>query len=114
MLPSKAFKSPFALPQDINSVFSDNLLKLGAYNQDTQWMVVAGWEFQDLSPSWTEERNSRATVYELYPLVNLCATLQLLQPAIPPAFLFENTAMETHKDPNISVWDFEVIFSIIG
>jgi hypothetical protein len=36
LLPSKAFKSPFSLPQDINLVTSDNLLKHGAYDQDTQ------------------------------------------------------------------------------
>jgi hypothetical protein len=51
LFPSKAFKSPFSLPQDINLVSSDNLLKHGAYDQDTQWMVVAGWECQDLSPA---------------------------------------------------------------
>ena len=49
-----------------------------------------------------------------YPLIDLCATLQLLQPTLPPAFLFENTAMQTHKDPNISVRDFNVICSVIG
>jgi hypothetical protein len=42
LFPSRTFKSPFALPQDINLVTSDNLLKHGAYDQDTQWIVVAG------------------------------------------------------------------------
>mgnify|MGYP002179162946 CR=1 FL=1 len=51
LFPSKAFKSPFALPQGINLVTSDNLLKQGAYDQNTQWIVVAGWECQDLSPA---------------------------------------------------------------
>jgi hypothetical protein len=114
LLPSKAFKSPSALPQNINLVSSDNLLKLGAYNQDTQWMVVAGWECQDLNPAGQEKGRAGSLSSTFYPLVNLCATLQLLQPAILPAFIFENTAMQTHKDPNISVRDFEVICSIIG
>jgi hypothetical protein len=30
------------------------------------------------------------------------------------SILFENTVMQTHKDPNISVRDFKVICSIIG
>jgi hypothetical protein len=36
LLPSKAIKRPFALPQDINLVTSDNLLKQDAYDQTTQ------------------------------------------------------------------------------
>jgi site-specific DNA-cytosine methylase len=114
LIPSKAFKSPIALPQDINLVSSDNLLKLGAYDQDTQWMVVAGWECQDISPAGQgkELAGPRSTTF--YPLINLCAIVKLLQPAIPPAILFENTAMQNHKDPSISVRDFEVICSIIG
>ena len=114
LFPSKAFKSPFALPQDINLVTSDNLLKQGAYDQNTQWIVVAGWECQDLSPAGQGKGLAGPRSSTFYPLVNLCATLQLLQPAIPPAFLFENTAMQTHKDPDISVRDFAVICSIIG
>jgi site-specific DNA-cytosine methylase len=114
LFPSKAFKSPFSLPQDINLVTSDNLLKHGAYNQDTQWMVVAGWECQGLSPAGQGKGLAGPRSSTFYPLVDLCATLQLLQPALPPTFSFENTAMQTHKDHNISVRDFEVICSIIG
>ena len=44
LLPSKAIRRPFALPQDINLVTSDHLLKQDAYDQTTQWMVLAGWE----------------------------------------------------------------------
>jgi site-specific DNA-cytosine methylase len=114
LLPSEAFKIPFALPQDINLVPSGNVLKLGAYDHDNQWMVVAGWKCQDLSPDEKGKGLAGPRLSTFYPLVNLCATLQLLQPALPPAFMFENTAMQTHKDPNISVRDFEVICSIIG
>jgi hypothetical protein len=77
-------------------------------------MVVARWERHDLIPAGHEKELAGPPSSTFYPLVNLCATLQLLQPALPPAFLFENTAMQTHKDPNISVRDFEVICSIIG
>jgi hypothetical protein len=44
LLPSKAFKRPFALPQDISLVTSDNLLKQDPFDQTTQWMIVVGWE----------------------------------------------------------------------
>jgi mitochondrial fission protein ELM1 len=77
-------------------------------------MVVAGWECQDLSPAGQGKGLGGPRSSTFYPLVNLCATLQLLQPSLPPAFLFDNTAMQTHKDPNISVRDIEVICSIIG
>ncbi len=114
LFPSRAFKSPFALPQDINLVTSDDLLKHGAYDQDTQWIIFAGWECQDLSPAGQGKGLAGPRSSTFYPLIDLCATLQLLQPTLPPAFLFENTAMQTHKDPNISVRDYNVIFSIIG
>ena len=114
LFPFTAFRRSFALPQDINLVTSDHLLKQDAYDQRVQWMVVAGWECQDLSPAGKGKGLAGPRSSTFYPLVNLCATLQLLQPTLPPAFLFENTAMQTHKDPNISVRDFEVICSIIG
>jgi hypothetical protein len=53
LLPSKAFKSPFSLPQDINLVTSDNLLKQRAYAETTKWMVVAGLGLPGPQPSWT-------------------------------------------------------------
>jgi hypothetical protein len=114
LLPSKAIKRPFTLPQDINLVTSDHLLKQDAYDQTTQWMVLAGWECQDLSRAGQGTGLAGPRSSTFYPLVNLCATLQLLQPTLPPAFLFENTAMPTHKDPNIAVRDFQIICSIIG
>jgi site-specific DNA-cytosine methylase len=77
-------------------------------------MVVAGWECQDLSPAGQVKGLAGPRSSTFYPLIDLCATLQLLQPALPLAFLFENTAMQTHKDHNISVRDFDVICSIIG
>jgi hypothetical protein len=106
---SRAFKIPFSLPHDINLVTNDNLPKHGAYNQNTQWIVVAGWECQDLSLAGQGKGLAGPQSSTFYPLIELCATLQLLQPTHPPAFLFENTAMQTHKDPNISVRDFDVI-----
>jgi site-specific DNA-cytosine methylase len=114
LFPSRAFKSPFALPQDINLVTSDNVLKHGAYDQDTQWIMVAGWECQDLSPAGQGKGLAGPRSSTFYPLIDLCTTMQLLQPTHPPAFLFENTAIRTHKDTNISVRDFEVICFIIG
>jgi hypothetical protein len=107
LFPSRAFKSPFALPQDINLVTSDNLLRHGAYDQDAQWIVVAELECQDLSPAWQGKGLTGPRSSTFYPLIHLCSTLQLLHPTLPPAFLFENTAMQTHKDPNISVRDFD-------
>ncbi len=109
LLPSRAIRRPFALPQDINLVTSDHLLKQDAYDQTTQWMVLAGWECQDLSPAGQGKGLTGLRSSTFYPLVNLCATLQLLQSTLPPAFLFENTALQTHKDPNIAVRDFQVI-----
>ena len=46
--------------------------------------------------------------------MDLCASLQLLQPRLSPAFIFENTSIQTHRDRTIAVDDFNLICSVIG
>ena len=46
--------------------------------------------------------------------MDLCASLQLLQPRLSPAFIFENTSIQTHHDQTIAVDDFKLICSFIG
>jgi hypothetical protein len=46
--------------------------------------------------------------------MDVCASLQLLQPKLSPAFIFENTSIQAHRDSQISVNDFNTICSIIG
>jgi hypothetical protein len=86
--------------------------KVGA-NNGRQWLVVAGWECQDLSNgSGKGLQGSHSST--LFPLMALCASLQLLQPWLSPDFIFENTSIQTHRDRTIAVDDFNTICSVIG
>ena len=101
------------LPQNIKDVDSESLLEVGAHN-GRQWLVVAGWECQDLSNAGSGKglRGKHSSTF--FPLMDVCASLQLLQPKLSPAFIFENTSIQTHRDSKISVDDFNTICSVIG
>jgi len=104
----------FALPSDVRAVTSDHLIKEGALGTE-QWMVIAGWECQDLSTAGSNRglRGQHSSTF--YPLVNLLATLQLLQIHNPPAYLLENVAMQHNfHSQQIAVEDFNAITSVLG
>jgi site-specific DNA-cytosine methylase len=100
------------LPQDIIYVDSESLLKIGAHN-GRQWLVIAGWECQDLSNAGSG-KGLHGQFLDLFPLMDVCASLQLLQPKLSPAFIFENTSIQTHRDNRIAIDDFNTICSVIG
>jgi site-specific DNA-cytosine methylase len=101
------------LPQNINDVDSESLLKAGARN-GRQWLVVAGWECQDLSNACSGKGLRGRHSSTFFPLMDVCASLQLLQPELSPAFIFENTSIQTHRDNRIVIDDFNTICSVIG
>ena len=113
LLPSSAFQHVFMMPQDINEVDSESLLKTGA-NNGRQWLVIAGWECQDLSNAGSGRGLKGQHSSTFFPLINVCASLQLLQPKLTPAFVFENTSIQTHRDNKIAIDDFNEICAIIG
>ena len=94
LLPAAAYADAFsALPQDVYAISTDHLRKAGALD-GTQWMVVAGWECQDLSPAGAGRGLQGSRSSSFFPLVNIIGTLQQLQLRRPPAYLLENTAMQ--------------------
>ena len=101
------------LPQNIKDVDSESLLKVGITN-GRQWLVIAGWEFQDLSNAGSGKGLQGRHSSTFFPLMDLCASLQLLQPRLSPAFIFENTSIQTHRDCTIAVDNFNLICSVIG
>ena len=48
--PSSAWEEMFAIPQDVTFITTLDLVPAGASDQ-SQWVIVAGWECQDLSPA---------------------------------------------------------------
>ena len=102
LLPNTAFQQAFVLPQNIKDVDSERLLKVGAHN-GRQWLVVAGWECQDLSNAGSGKglRGQHSSTF--FPLMDVCASLQLFQPKLSPTFIFENTSMQTHRDNRTAI-----------
>ena len=80
------------LPQDISLITQEHLLAAGAHNSD-QWMLIAGFECQDLSPAGSGKGLSGRRSSTFYPLLSILGELQFLQPYRPPLYLIENTAM---------------------
>jgi site-specific DNA-cytosine methylase len=93
-LHSGAFVNMFVtLPQDVTHVHTAELLRAGA-KDGTWWMVVAGWECQDLSPAGSGAGLHGKHSRTFYDVVRMLGTLQQLQRSRPPAFIIENTAMQ--------------------
>ena len=117
LLPLEAWSGAFsALPQDVYKVGSTELIAAGALD-GSQWLVVAGFECQDLSPAGAGRGLRGARSSSFYPLVRIIGTLQQLQWSRPPLFLIENTAMQigtrAASRPGI-LQDFDTICSALG
>jgi hypothetical protein len=88
-------------------------VKVGA-NNGKQWLLVAGWECLDLSNAGSGQGLRGCHSSTFFPLMDVCASLQLFQPKLSAAFLFEHTSIQTHRDTNIAIDDFNIICSVIG
>ena len=80
------------LPCNVQHITRDNLISAGAQH-GAQWLVVAGWECQDLSPAGGGKGLDGPRSRTFYDVQRVLAQLQELQPCHPPAYLLENTAM---------------------
>ena len=91
--PSTTWEEMFAIPQDVTFITTLDLLQAGALDQ-SQWVIVAGWECQDLSSAGKglglEGMHSRT----FFDLLRMIGTLQQLQRERPPAYLLENVALQ--------------------
>jgi hypothetical protein len=114
LLRGQALKGMYNLPADVYQLNSEALIKAGALQGD-QWLVVAGWECQDLSPAGSGKGLEGQRSSTFYPLIRLIAGLQMLQQAKPPAYLLENTAVQCNFNaPEMAKRDFAKICSVLG
>ena len=103
------------LPADVRDVTVESLREAGAALNPGQWMVVGGWECQDLSPAGLQAglQGSRSSTF--HDLVRIVGSLQQLQPNLPPLYILENTAMQLpFLKEHIRINDFSVICSTVG
>jgi hypothetical protein len=99
-----------ALPQDVTQIDRDVLLAAGAYNTATsaQWLVIAGWECQDLSPAGDGAGLAGPRSSTFTDLTRIIVLLQLVQPSRPPAYIVENAAMQHNfNHPRVREHDFQ-------
>ena len=103
-----------ALPMDVRDVDSAALVSAGALDGQ-QWLVVAGWSCEDLSPAGKGKGLAGARSSNFYDIVRILGALQQLQREQPPAYILENTAMQvSFAHPSVRQHDFPLICRMIG
>jgi hypothetical protein len=115
LLPPTALQATFtALPQDVWRITNAQLRSL-SQRFPKQWLVVGGWECQDLSPAGNGKGITGPKSSTIAPFVNIIAQLQLLQTDLPPGYIMENTAMQYNtKVPHISQQQYNLICTALG
>ena len=116
LFPPSAWAKAFdTLPQDIYQVNTDSLIRAGA-RDNTQWIVVAGWECKDLSPAGGGQGLKGKHSSSFYPLLQLLGSLQQIQKSRPPIYILENTAMQEGnlKGRHNILNDFDQINASVG
>jgi transposase InsO family protein len=102
------------LPMDVREVDSVHLVTAGAKWQE-QWLVVAGWSCEDLSPAGKGAGLAGSRSSNFYDAVRIVGALQQLQPMRPPAFIMENTAMQaSFGHTAVREKDFPEVCKILG
>ena len=115
LLPPSALLHTFtAVPQDVWHITPALLQELTSRYQ-RQWLVVGGWECQDLSPAGTGAGLTGQKSNTLAPLMQILANLQMVQQQLPPAYIVENTSMQFNfRHPDVATRQFELICQALG
>ncbi|KAJ9528117.1 hypothetical protein QJQ45_005750 [Haematococcus lacustris] len=99
--------------RDVCSITSADLVRAGARGQH-QWLVVAGWECQDLSPAGSLAGLHGPRSSTFFPTMRLVGCLQQLQPALRPGYVLENTAFQHNFLSNAIRNQFTEVCTSIG
>lgn len=116
-LAADAFIDMFvSLPQDVRRVGTAELVQAGARDPAAGWwMVVAGWECQDLSPAGGGKGLAGPKSSTFYDVLRIVGALQQLQPQRPPAFVIENTAMQFNfTSERVRTQDWPAVVHALG
>jgi transposase InsO family protein len=102
------------LPHNVQRISAAQLLQAGVMD-GSQWLVVAGWECQDLSPAGLCRglEGPRSSTY--YDLLRVVGLMQQMQRAAPPGWLLENAAMQHNsRSALISGAQFQQVCAALG
>lgn len=114
--PASALSSSFStLPMDVYNVNSTHLSDLSRQHSGVPWMVIGGWECQDLSPAGQGAGISGARSKSFFAILRILGALQQLQPDYPPGYVIENTAFQHNwKHAEVAQHEFSNICRMIG
>ena len=114
LLPEAAVEHTFtALPQDVYDVTRHDLLAL-PHGPSDQWVIVAGWECQDLSPAGKGQGLQGPRSRTFYPLIQILQWAQEVC-ALRPAHFVENAALEHNfTNPDMAADALHEIESVLG
>jgi hypothetical protein len=114
LLPETALAGAFtALPQDVYDITQQHMSRL-PHGPSDQWIIVAGWECQDLSPAGNNRGLQGPRSRTFYPLVQVLQWAQQLC-ALRPAHFIENAALEHNfTDPAMAREALREVESVLG
>jgi hypothetical protein len=116
LLPASAWESAFSsLPMDVYEVTKQDLTSLVLPGE--QWLVVAGWECQDLSPAGSGKGlrgNKSSTYFQLLTMLNTLQGAAREKGNPPIGYLLENTAFQYHWNPEVASKDFAFVTEVLG
>jgi hypothetical protein len=108
----KAFET---LPMDVYDISGTDLA--AAVQQGEQWLVVAGWECQDLSPAGGGKGlkgNRSSTYFQLLRVLDGVQGAAKAKGNPPVGYLLENTAFQYHWSPEVAGRDFAAVCDVLG
>lgn len=115
LLPVGAFTAAFdTMPADVRQVDVGALVEAGALD-GAQWLVVAGWSCEDLSAAGKGRGLQGKRSRNFFDIVRIVGGLQQLQPERPPAFVLENTDMQSgNSHETVREHAFPKICGVLG
>jgi hypothetical protein len=108
----KAFTT---LPMDVYEVAAADTA--AAVRKGEQWLVVAGWECQDLSVAGGGKGlkgNKSSSYFQLLKLLDGLQSSNRLQGNPPLGYMLENTAFQYHWSPEVAGKDFAAVCGVLG
>jgi hypothetical protein len=113
-LPASALVGSFRVPRDVLHFNPTTLRRVGSRDGD-QWMVIAGWPCQDISPAGSNHGLAGMHTGLIYPMLDIIRWLQDDQPSRPPAYLLENAALQHNFNSEfVSTTEFRKVCDLLG
>jgi hypothetical protein len=115
LLPPAAYEQTYhTLPDNVYDINRSQLENAGA-KDGTQWILIAGWECQDLSPAGKGRGLVGPRSSTFIPMMSILRVLQNLQCERPPIYIIENTAMQFSHNHKVRLdKDFTTVCDMLG